>query len=70
MGAEDLNVRQITRRTESVHPISAHVTESRNLSCGEKTVGSGDCARRDEICFGAVLTILGVPASTAESNLR
>jgi hypothetical protein len=46
------------------------VTECRNLSCGEKTVGSGDCAQRDEICFGTVLTILGVPASTAESNLR
>ena len=59
MGAEDLTGRQITRRTEFVLTISAHVTESRNLSRGENTVGGGDCAQRDEIRFGTDLSISG-----------
>jgi hypothetical protein len=61
-------VRQITRRRVGA-PYLGTVTECRNLSCGEKTVGSGDCAQRDETCFGTVLTISGAPASTAESKV-
>src|SRR5262249_60033450 len=42
----------------------------RNLSRGEQTVGSRDCAQRDEICFGTVLTISRAPRVPLRRKFR